>query len=299
MLLGRLAIACVISLRLFSLSCEAEAQDLQISWADRYLTIEGQFPGEKIRIHYLEAYCRPGSTDRDWSETVIPHKSELVQASNNGKTIKLLDRLSDGVLVEHVIRAEVGRVDFHVVAKNPTMKKSEVAWAQPCVRVDRFTGRDPKNSWDVFPPYVRQCFLLIEGTVQRLPTRPWALDARYTPGQVYCPMHVPLDDVNPRPLSPLRPSHGLCGCYSADNEWILGMTWEPFQEIFQGVITCIHNDFRIGGLEPGESKTIRGVMYLHNGSMDALLERYRKDFPEQATGLKLKKKDLGTAPPGH
>ena len=68
---------------------------------------------------------------------------------------------------------------------------------------------------------------------------------------------------------------------------------------FQGVITCIHKDFRISGLEPGESKTIRGVMYIHNGSMDALVDMHPVDFPEQASGLKLKKRDLRTALPGH
>ena len=46
---------------------------LAITWADGYLTISGNFPGREIRILYLEAYCRPGSTDRDWNETVIGH----------------------------------------------------------------------------------------------------------------------------------------------------------------------------------------------------------------------------------
>ena len=49
----------------------------------------------------LEAYCRPGSTDRDWHETVIPHESELVLATDDGKRIELRDRLSDGVVVNH------------------------------------------------------------------------------------------------------------------------------------------------------------------------------------------------------
>jgi hypothetical protein len=33
---------------------------------------------------YLEAYCRPGSTDREWRETVIPHRVEFVEASRDG-----------------------------------------------------------------------------------------------------------------------------------------------------------------------------------------------------------------------
>lgn len=270
------------------LHAPADAQILEATWDSRYLTIRGEFPGEEIRIHYLEAYCRPGSTDREWGETVIRHESEITEVSEDGKVIRLVDRLEDGVRVEHEIRVENDRIFFVLKATNPTQRASDAAWAQPCVRVDRFTGQDPKDSREVYPPYVRQCFMLIDGEVQRLPTRPWALNARYTPGQVYCPDNVDRNDVNPRPLSLLRPSHGLCGCFASDPNWILGMTWEPYQEIFQGVITCMHNDFRIGGLKPGETKTIRGAMYVHHGTMDALLTRYRRDFPEQSKGLKLK-----------
>ena len=52
---------------------------LTLRWQDRFLEVIGpQIPGGPIRTHYLEAYCRPGSTDRDWNETVIPHQSRLV-----------------------------------------------------------------------------------------------------------------------------------------------------------------------------------------------------------------------------
>ena len=31
----------------------------------------------------------------------------------------------------------------------------------------------------------------------------------------------------------------------------MATAWEPYQELFQGVIVCLHSDFRIGGLEAG------------------------------------------------
>ena len=95
-----------------------------------------------------------------------------------------------------------------------------------------------------------------------MPTTPWARTALYTPGQVWCPEGVSRDDVNPRPLSSIVPSNGLIGCVSADGKELLATAWEPYQELFQGVIVCLHSDFRIGGLKPGESKTIRGKIYL-------------------------------------
>ena len=93
---------------------------------------------------------------------------------------------------------------------------------------------------------------------------------------------VSRDDVNPRPLSPIVPSNGLIGCISADGKELLATAWEPYQELFQGVIVCLHSDFRIGGLEPGESRSIRGKIYLMPADLPGLLARYRRDFPEQA-----------------
>jgi hypothetical protein len=125
------------------------------------------------------------------------------------------------------------------------------------------------------------CFLFLDGRPSRLPTKPWATRARYIPGQVWCPSTVDRNDVNPRPLSPLVPSNGLIGCFSADGSKILATAWEPYQELFQGVIVCLHSDFRIGGLAPGESKRIRGKIYLVTGDVEALAKRYEADFPEQ------------------
>ena len=102
------------------------------------------------------------------------------------------------------------------------------------------------------------------------------------PGQVYAPKHVDRNDVNPRPLSSLVPSSGLCGCFSADEKQIMAVAWEPYQEIFQGVIACMHNDFRIGGLAAGEAKKIRGKLYIVPADVPALVARFEKDFPEQA-----------------
>ena len=130
--------------------------------------MQGKFPGEEIRIHYLEAYCRAGSTNRDWSETVIPHESELVGVEDEGRRIRLLDRLADGVRVEHELTVHDDHISFRLTAHNPTERVSEVAWAQPCVRVDRFTGTDPKDSRETYPPYIKQCFLIIDGEVKSL-----------------------------------------------------------------------------------------------------------------------------------
>lgn len=245
-----------------------------IEWENNILTITGDdLPGKELKVWYLEAYCRPGSTDRDWHETVIGHKTRLVEADDVSRRIKLQCELTDGVIVDHEICAVADGVEFSLVARNPTDKESAAHWAQPCIRVGDFTERGKED-------YIDKCFIFVDGKLETFPTKPWASEARYIPGQVWCPAHVDRDDVNPRPLSEIVPSNGLIGCYSADGRWIMATAWEPYQELFQGVITCIHSDFRIGGLKPGETKKIRGKIYLIGADSDALLKSYRRDFPE-------------------
>jgi hypothetical protein len=247
--------------------------DLRIDWDKNFLTVRGDFPGRAIRVNYLEAYCRPGSTGRDWNGTVIGHRTELVSASEDRRRIQLKCRLNDGVVVEHEVRAADGEVDFRIVASNPTDQESQAHWAQPCIRLPEFTGRTQED-------YLEKCFVFLDGKLTRLPTRDWATRARYVPGQVWCPRHVDRHDVNPRPLSPLVPSNGLVGCFSSDEKWLFATAFEPYQELFQGVIVCLHSDFRIGGLKPGETKRIRGKVYVVPAGVGDLVKRYERDFPE-------------------
>jgi hypothetical protein len=274
--------ACITML-LGSALAWADEPRLKMHWEKNYLTVSGEhLPGE-IKIHYLEAYCRPGSTDRDWGETVIKHTAELLDATDDGREqrLRIRDKLADGVIVEHQLVADKDTITFQLEAHNPTNTASQAHWAQPCIRVDKFTGCTTDDARTLVPQYARKCFLFLDGKLTRMPTEPWADKARYIPGQVYCPKNVDRDDVNPRPLSSLVPSHGLTGCFSQDEDLIMAVAWEPYQEIFLGVITCIHSDFRIGGLQPGETKTIRGKLYIVPNDVARLLARYRQDFPEQ------------------
>ena len=155
---------------------------------------------------------------------------------------------------------------------------SQAHWAQPCIRVEHYAGIKREQASEAYLP---RCFIYVDGKPARLPTTPWAKEAVYTPGQVWCPEGVSRDDVNPRPLSSIVPSNGLIGCVSADGKELMATAWEPYQELFQGVLVCLHSDFRIGGLKPGERKTIRGKIYLMPADFTELQARYRRDFPGQ------------------
>lgn len=270
----------------FNRAAGAPKPTLTLARSNNWLVIRGtHLPGE-IRINYLEAYCRPGSTEADWDRhTVISHKNEFISISANAKTVRLKDTLADGVTVEHTITAGEDNVDFRLVAHNPGTFQSEAHWAQPCVRLSAFMGFNERTAGNA-TDYLPRCFIFLDGKLARLPTRDWATKARYVPGQTWCPAHVPRTDVNPRPLSPLIPDNGLLGAFSADEKMIFATAWEPYQELFQGVARCLHSDFRLGGLTPGERRTVRGKIYLVPANVAALLKRYETDFPEHPRALK-------------
>ncbi|HZE96656.1 MAG TPA: hypothetical protein VE981_06505 [Planctomycetota bacterium] len=243
---------------------------LRLAWEKNMLAVTGDFPGGRIDILYLEAYCRSGARDVEWKKTVIPHKAEKL--SDDGRTITLRDTVEGGVVVNHRIAAGDGRVDFEVEATNQGSEFVDAQWVQPCVRVGAFTGGTQRT-------YVDKSFVFIDGRRTFLPQARRTEEAIYKGGQLYIPAGIDRKDCNPRPHSPDVPSNDLIGCVSADGLWLFATAWTPTQELFQGVIVCLHNDFRLGGLKPGETKRARGKIYIMENDVDLLLARYRRDFP--------------------
>ena len=266
-----------------------ETPPLALDRDGHWLVISGPaVPGGSLRINYLEAYCRAGSTDADWvAHTVIPHRSETVSLSPDKRVLRLRDSLEEGLVVDHTITAESDAVDFRLAVRHTGARRSEAHWAQACVRLSAFCGFDPATAADAVD-YLPQCFLFLDGRLTWLPCSDWATRARYTPGQVWRAPGVPAQDVNPRPLHPRVPDCGLIGARSADGRTLFATAWDPWQELFQGVARCLHADFRLGGLEPGATLAVHGRIYLHRGSMESLLARYRRDFPARPAppGLK-------------
>ena len=245
------------------------APPLQISWEKNILTVTGDFPGGKIETLYLEAYCRSGARDRAWKETVIPHATEKL--SGDGLSITLLDKVAGGVEVTHRITAGRGEIDFQLEAVNRGTEYVDAQWAEPCVRVGPFTGCDKRS-------YIARSFIFLNEKRVFLDEVRRSEEAIYKGGQLYIPAGIKREDCNPRPHSPDVPSNGLIGCVSANNQWLWATAWEPAQELFQGVILCLHNDFRLGGLEPGQTKKARGKMYIMENDVALLLARYHRDF---------------------
>jgi len=251
----------------------AQAADgMTIRWTNNMLTISNpELPGGSVDIWYLEAFCRSGSTHRPWNQTTIPHKTELMEADQKGKHLRLRTLVEPGIEVVHEIRAARDEVDFRLQLRNAGKQPVDVQWFQPCLRVAPFTGLTQSN-------YIQRCFIFTKDGLTTLDKSRRTEEALYRGGQVYVPAGIPLEDVNPRPISPDRPVNGLIGCVSADGQYLLATAWDQTQELFQGVIVCLHNDPRVGGLRTGETKRLRGKLYFLKNDPDALLKRYGRDF---------------------
>ena len=266
-------------------SAPAAPEPLQLSWTNNMLTISAPWiPGEKIEVWHMEAFCRAGSTKRDWKDTTIPHRTTLVSASKKGDQIKLSTVVEPFVSCEHEIQSTADEVTITYKLKNPGLSEGEVEWFQPaCIRLGKFTGLDQAN-------YIQRSFIFArvseDGEAYRdgqprlvyLDKIPRAVDAVYKGGQVYVPTGINLDDVNPRPISTIKPANGLIGCVSADDKYLLATASSQTHELFQGVIVCLHSDPRVGGLKRGETKTIRQKIYIIKNDPNELLRRYGRDF---------------------
>jgi hypothetical protein len=250
-----------------------ESPRLHLTWQDHMLTVhDACLPDGHVDIWYLEAWCRSGSTDRDWRETIIPHVTAKIPSDDELHHVQLITHIDPDVAISHDIRAHEDEVTIRMTLTNHGHQFIDLDWAQPCIRVGAFTGLGQEN-------YFTRCFIFTDDGLTFLHQTHRADEARYTPGQVYVPAGTNLDDLNPRPISHTRPTNGLIGCVSADGSLLLAAAWDHTHELFQGVITCIHSDPHIGGLAPGETKTLTGKLYIIPNNSDELRRRYRRDFP--------------------
>ena len=81
------------------------------------------------------------------------------------------------------------------------------------------------------------------------------------------------------PTSEVNAAAGLLLRESTDDQWVTGIAWERFLSA-QGhnPWQCMHLCIRVGPLKRGETRTIRGRVYLFPGTKEDCLRRYRRGF---------------------
>ena len=243
---------------------------ITLDYNKQMLSVTHPLLGDKpVMINYMEAYCKTGSTHRTWDQTTIGQDNTIV--SKSPQEIQVKTSLASGVEVAHRFAVVADEILFEATFTNLTDKSVDVEWMQPCIRLHDFVGLGQNEYW-------KRCFIFTAKGLTLLGETSRTEEAIYRGGQVYVPAGVSRDDVNPRPLSPDMPANNLIGCFSADNKAILATSWTDVQELFQGVIVCIHADPRIGGLGPHQTKHIWGKLYIIPNDTKELLRRYRRDF---------------------
>ncbi len=72
---------------------------------------------------------------------------------------------------------------------------------------------------------------------------------------------------------------GLIAIESTEGGRFVALAWEnPGWLMNNAMIPCVHSDPIWPAVRVGESTTVRGRIYLHEGDLDGLLERYLADF---------------------
>ncbi len=81
------------------------------------------------------------------------------------------------------------------------------------------------------------------------------------------------------PTSERNAHAGLLIRESEANNMVMGIAWEAYISA-QGNNPwhCMHLSVRVGPLKQGETKTIRGKIYLFDGTKEDCLNKYRRDF---------------------
>lgn len=251
----------------------------RLSWTNNLLhVVDPRIPGGSVDVFYLEAFCLPGGHERPWSQTRVPHHTELLSTNRTGTRLEFRTLVGTNVEVLHRVRSVVDGVEMTFRLRNLGASRWDVEWFQPaCVRVDRFTGRDQAG-------YTGRSFVFTGAGRTWLDQVRRTTNAPYAGGQVYLPPWVPPADANPRPIALDRVTNGIIGCVSGDSAWLLALASSRTFELFEGVYVCLHSDPWIGGLAPGEVRNLRQMLYIVPNNPERLLQLYRRDFPPRDDG---------------
>jgi hypothetical protein len=81
------------------------------------------------------------------------------------------------------------------------------------------------------------------------------------------------------PISGDNAHAGLILRESDDGDWIAGIAWDDYLSVSGHYpLRCMHLSARVGPLAPGQTKVIRGKIYLFRGTREEGLSKFRKDF---------------------
>jgi hypothetical protein len=92
-------------------------------------------------------------------------------------------------------------------------------------------------------------------------------------------MAEPFPFSNKWPTSAKDAAAGIIIRESSDRRWVTAIAWDDFLSVqAHNPWHCMHLSVRVGPLEVGRTKVIRGKVYLFPGTKEDCLARFRRDF---------------------
>ncbi|MBN1676042.1 MAG: hypothetical protein JXR37_33670 [Kiritimatiellae bacterium] len=155
-----------------------------------------------------------------------------------------------------------------------------IAAVIPCLNPVGLSGQPlVPPTREFFDETCQRTWFVGEAGLEKLETREIHFNQAFRPAIDAQAPAGKFDWVEKWPTSPRNAGAGLMVRESADGRWVGGIGWEQFLSA-QGhnPCRCMHLSVRVGPLEPGESRAVRGRLYLFAGTKDDCLARFRENF---------------------
>lgn len=172
------------------------------------------------------------------------------------------------------------------VTNRTTYAWPELAGIIPCWNVGQLPGTNPSMPLPLNPhfadPWRKNSYYVSTGGLTPLDSRALHFNARWRDLADRASTAGRLAWSNKWPTSGENATAGILIRESEDGGWVTGVAWEDFLCV-QGhnPWSCLHTCVRVGSLAPGESRTLRGRLYLFRGTKEECLARFRREFPAQ------------------
>jgi hypothetical protein len=196
----------------------------------------------------------------DWPHTVAEDQRS---ASIDAGMLKL-DARVDGEAVELTLEVT---------------NRTERAWPEHAAIIACFNPGPPASKAYEMGHH-KSTYFVAAGGLERLPDRDMHFRSELRPGLEA--RHAELEfEFSKRWRSAERDDHGgLLVRTSQSGRWTAGVAWEDWLGVqAHNPWLCMHVATRVGPLEPGRSRTIRGRLVLVEGALEAGLERLRAPWP--------------------
>src|SRR2546427_12116242 len=88
------------------------APGFTVAWTNNLLTlVHPDLPGGRLEVLYLEAFCRQGARTQDWRQTTLPHHTQLLSASRDGRRLRFLTRVPPDGDVSRDVKAQKDEIE--------------------------------------------------------------------------------------------------------------------------------------------------------------------------------------------